>query len=54
MYQFTSSRAEQHRADLMVAAARTRELRTSRSWRQRLPRVRVRRSPAIRLAHSAV
>lgn len=54
MYQFTAARVEQHRADLMDAAARTRGLRTRRTWRQRLPRLRVRRAPAIRLAHTAV
>jgi len=50
MYQFTAARAEQHRGDLMAAAARTRGLHTRRSWRHPLPRVRAPHSPAIKLA----
>jgi hypothetical protein len=50
MYQFTAARAEQHRADLMAAAARTRGLRTKKTWRSRVPRGRVTPSPAIKLA----
>jgi hypothetical protein len=45
MNQFTTARADQHRAELMAAAQHARDHRAARTARRRRPRLRLWRAP---------